>query len=292
MPKRPTLGILHPGMMGAAVAAQARLNTDTVLWCPTGRSPATRKRADAAGLVPVTDMAELVYRSDVIISLCPPDRAVEVVSSVADLSFSGLYIEANAIAPERLGGMAASLARGNAGFVDAAVIGSPPTDARPTTLYVAGEGPATTAVTSLFSDTSVTVRMLSGEVGKASALKLAFTSYQKAARTLAAVAHALAAGHGVGDELMAVAKEHRTNYLEAIDYLPKVANRSWRWGPEMQEVAAALTASRLPAGLAEATAEVMRKWAACKDRDLTVDEVMRLLQQDEASPSGEQSARP
>ena len=36
-----TIGVLHPGEMGAAVAAEARRRGARVLWYPTGRSQAT-----------------------------------------------------------------------------------------------------------------------------------------------------------------------------------------------------------------------------------------------------------
>ena len=39
------VGVLHPGSMGAAIAAQARRVGATVLWCPAGRSAATKQRA-------------------------------------------------------------------------------------------------------------------------------------------------------------------------------------------------------------------------------------------------------
>ncbi|MDH3476598.1 MAG: hypothetical protein OEM59_23205, partial [Rhodospirillales bacterium] len=45
-----TVGILHPGAMGASVAAAARAGGSTVVWASDGRSPATTGRAEAAGL--------------------------------------------------------------------------------------------------------------------------------------------------------------------------------------------------------------------------------------------------
>ncbi|MET7434334.1 MULTISPECIES: hypothetical protein [Streptomyces] len=47
MPHRPTVGFLHPGSTGAAVAACALANTAAVLWrTERAGNSTTRRRAD------------------------------------------------------------------------------------------------------------------------------------------------------------------------------------------------------------------------------------------------------
>ena len=53
--KSPTIGVLHPGDMGATVGASARANGLRVLWASEERSPQTRERAAAAGLEDAED---------------------------------------------------------------------------------------------------------------------------------------------------------------------------------------------------------------------------------------------
>ena len=60
-----TIGVLHPGEMGAAVAAVLRGQGRRVVWASPGRSVETRERAEAAGLDDVGTAAE-VARSGVI----------------------------------------------------------------------------------------------------------------------------------------------------------------------------------------------------------------------------------
>ena len=91
-----TIGLLHPGEMGAAVGKCLAGAGHRVLWVPEGRRAATRERAEAAGLTGVT-LAEIIARSDVILSVCPPHAALDVAHQVA--GFGGLYLDANAIAP-------------------------------------------------------------------------------------------------------------------------------------------------------------------------------------------------
>ncbi|MFF8975038.1 NAD(P)-dependent oxidoreductase [Streptomyces sp. NPDC014995] len=75
---QPTVGILHPGSMGAAVAACAATNATSVLWCADERSPATTARAERFGLSGVATPTELLDHSDIVMSLCPPAAAEEL----------------------------------------------------------------------------------------------------------------------------------------------------------------------------------------------------------------------
>ncbi|MET8677329.1 NAD(P)-binding domain-containing protein, partial [Streptomyces sp. NPDC004647] len=123
-----TLGILHPGSMGAAVAAQAKRTGAEVLWCPEGRSEASKERALRYGLTAVRDLSEMSQRCDVILSLCPPANAEEVATTVAAESFSGLYVDGNAISPARIARISAIMLPTGAAVVDGSVIGSPPSE--------------------------------------------------------------------------------------------------------------------------------------------------------------------
>ena len=66
-----------------------------------GPRPATAARAAAAGLTDAGTVAEVAARAEVILSVCPPNAALEVARSVA--GFSGLFVDANAIAPQTTG---------------------------------------------------------------------------------------------------------------------------------------------------------------------------------------------
>ena len=74
LPRRPVIGVLHPGVMGAAVGSALKPEGGAVIWAAAGRSITTSKRAELADLVGVPDLAELARRADVIISVCPPRR--------------------------------------------------------------------------------------------------------------------------------------------------------------------------------------------------------------------------
>jgi 3-hydroxyisobutyrate dehydrogenase-like beta-hydroxyacid dehydrogenase len=258
------VGVLHPGEMGAAIAAQLRRRDTRVLWCPEGRSARTAERATAAGLEPVDDLAAFLTEAEIVLSICPPEFAEDVARQVAENRFQGWYVEANAISPRRCHRIASRLTAGGVRVIDGSIIGPPPTDPRSARLYLAGDDAATGRVAELFAGTSAEAVTIDGPVGTASALKMAYASFQKASRALAAVAHALAASHGVTEHLLTEAARSTRSPLVEPDYLPSVAARAWRWAPEMHEIADTLAAENLPPDLAIAAGKILAHWSADK----------------------------
>ena len=88
-----TIGLLHPGEMGASVGASGRTGGHRVLWASQGRGADTTKRAAAAGLEDAGTVAKLVGASDVVLSVCPPHAALDVARSVAGHGFRKLYVQ-------------------------------------------------------------------------------------------------------------------------------------------------------------------------------------------------------
>ncbi|MET9899788.1 DUF1932 domain-containing protein [Streptomyces sp. NPDC006446] len=281
-----TLGILHPGSMGAAVAAQARRSGAEVLWCPAGRSTSSKERAERYGLTAVNALREMAERADIILSLCPPAASEAVARSVTACSYAGIYVDGNAVSPAKMASISAIVQRSGATAVDGSVIGSPPSVSKSPRLYLSGPADALRQVAQLFEGSTVKARLLSGGIGQASALKLSYSSYQKASRALAAVAYALASDHGVEAELLDIAEDRTISYLAETAYFPRVAARSWRWGPEMKEAAHALEEAGLPSDLADAAAAVMEQWTGLKD---TSPDLALVLQELHTGPEGQRT---
>jgi 3-hydroxyisobutyrate dehydrogenase-like beta-hydroxyacid dehydrogenase len=275
---QPTVGILHPGSMGAAVASCAATNAAEVLWCEAGRSTASTARAAQFGLTAVATLAELLERSDIVISLCPPAAAEDLASDVAAHRFAGVYVEANAINPTRVQRIA-ELLEPAATVVDGGVVGSPPVGGKTPTLYLSGPADATESIEALFAGTAVRTAVLGTEIGKASALKLAYASFQKTSRVLVALAVGMAREHGVDQELIEVASRRADSYLAEPEYVAKTAARAWRWGPELEEAADALEATGLPPEMLRAAASTLARWNDAKDSELTLTDALDHLAQ-------------
>ncbi|MFF1953359.1 DUF1932 domain-containing protein [Kitasatospora herbaricolor] len=281
--------MLHPGSMGAAVAACALANSGQVLWCPQGRSEATASRAERFGLTAVPALSDLVAQADVVLSLCPPAAAEDVARDVAGLGFTGVYVEANAISPQRAVRIAQLFGGTARAVVDGAVVGSPPVGAKRPRLYLSGAAAEVGLVERLFSGTSVSTHMLGEEIGQASALKVSYTAFQKASRVLAALSYGLAREHGVDQALLDVAGQRTGSYLTETDYIGKTAARGWRWGPELDEAADTLAAAGLPDDLLRAAASTLSRWDGAKDIKMSADQALDELLRAEAELSSRQA---
>jgi 3-hydroxyisobutyrate dehydrogenase-like beta-hydroxyacid dehydrogenase len=274
----PVVAMLHPGQMGAALAAQARRAGARVLWCPAGRSAATAERAQAAGLTAVPELGEVLAAAEIVLSVCPPEFAEEVATHVADHGYGGIFVEANAISPRRCRRLAELLASAGAAVVDGSIIGPPPRDGATARVYLAGEHSSVGAVEAIFHDTDAEVVTLGDDIGAASALKMAFAGFNKISHVLSAVSHALAARHQVTEQLIAEAERLTHAPLARPGSLPGTAARAWRWVPEMDEIADTLSAAGLPPDMARAAASVLAHWEADKDAwELSVEDVLARL---------------
>ncbi|HEY2740677.1 MAG TPA: DUF1932 domain-containing protein [Gaiellaceae bacterium] len=245
------VGLLHPGEMGAAVGGVLSGRGETVLWASAGRGAATAERAEAAGLEDAGDVAELCRRCEILLSICPPHAALDVAREAS--RFTGIYLDANAIAPDTAREVAAVQPR----LVDGGIVGPPPTESGTTRLYLSG-GEAT-EIAALFSGTNLDARAISGQVGAASALKAAYAGWTKGSAALLLTVRELARAEGVEDGLL---EEWRLSLPELEERLAgaerSARRKGWRWIGEMEEIAHSMAARDLPAGFHQAAAEVFR----------------------------------
>jgi len=246
------VGLLFPGEMGAEIGAAADAE---VLWASEGRSKATARRAQEAGLVDVGSVAELVTTSEIVLSVCPPAIAEEVATQVFALGFSGLYVEANAISPGRM----ARIARLGDRIVDGSILGA-------LHLYLSGDEDEVARTAELFAGSAVTAIPLHGDIGAASAIKMAYAGWNKIGIALTAQAQAIARAHGVVEALE----------VEGVtgERLPRSAAKAWRWAPEMEEIAATCAELGLPDGIPRGAADLYRRWDEHRDSEVEVERLL------------------
>ena len=249
-----TIGLLHPGEMGAAVGGCLVSVGHEVLWDPAGRSRASTGRALAAGLTGVTFDA-LIKRSSVILSICPPHAALDVAAQVAGTGYAGVYVDANATSVATAGQVAGIVAAAGASYVDGAIIGMPPEVAGHTRLYLAG--PRANEVRLLFGRSALDARIADGSPYAASAVKMAYAAWTKGSSALLLAARALARAGGVERTLLAEwALSQPALAQRSEDAAASAAAKGWRWVAEMEEIAASMTAAGLPAGFHQAAADI------------------------------------
>ena len=245
------VGLLHPGEMGSALGLLLRARGTPVLWASDGRSAETARRADEAGLEDAGSVEELARRSDVILSVCPPHAALDVARSVS--GFTGVYVDANAVSPFTAHAVADVVAR----VVDGGIIGPPPRSAGTTRLYLSGV--EADSIAQLFADSVLDTRIVSEEIGPASALKMTYAAWTKGTAALLLAVRSLARSEGVEATLL---DEWSLSLPELPDQSVRAAGsaatKGWRWVGEMEQVAATFAAAGLPDGFHLAAAEVFR----------------------------------
>ena len=259
-----TVGLLHPGEMGAAVGQCLTAAGHRVLWVPEGRSPASAARAAAAGLTAASGgLAGLVREADVIVSVCPPHAALGVARQAA--GFGGVYADANAVSPATAREIAGIVEAGGASYVDGGIIGTPPVAPGFIRLYLSGARAG--EVQRLFAGGAVDARVIGGDASvggdalfAASAVKMAYASWTKGSAALLLAARALARAEGVEDTLLAEWGISQPGLAgRSARAAGSAAAKGWRWVAEMEEIAAAMAAAGLPDGFHQAAAEIYRR---------------------------------
>jgi 3-hydroxyisobutyrate dehydrogenase-like beta-hydroxyacid dehydrogenase len=269
-----TVGLLHPGEMGAAVGGCLVSVGHTVLWNPAGRSRASTSRALGAGLSGES-MAAILSRSAVILSICPPHAALDVARQVADAGYGGVYLDANAISVATAAEVASVVTAGGASYVDGGIIGPPPEEPGHTRLYLSGAG--ADEVRALFARSALDARIAEGAPFAASAVKMAYAAWTKGTSALLLATRALARAEGVERTLLAEwALSQPALGQQSERAASSAALKGWRWIAEMQEIAASMTAAGLPDGFHQAAAEIFARAAGTPDSG-TLDTVISAL---------------
>lgn len=257
------IGILHPGDMGISVAASAKNAGNEVFWASSGRSPATRARVERVGLRDAGSVQELSARCSMIVSVCPPAAAERVAGEVIAAGFKGMYLDANAISPQRAIRIGAQLEAAGVRFVDGGIIGAPAW--KPGTTWLCVSGPSAGEVPACFCAGPLEVRVLDSEIGRASALKMCYAAYTKGTTLLLASILGAAQHYGVRDALYTQWKQGGPEVAQTEAKIGDAALKAWRWIGEMEEISATLCAAGMPGDFHAAAAEVCRRLADFKD---------------------------
>lgn len=273
--------------MGASVATALLHKGHCVYWLPEGRGKKSHARAARLGLRSVEAIEEMGELCDFILCICPPQGAEAVAVQVAATGYSGLYLDANAISPQKALRIAKIVEGGGATFVDGGIIGPPVgQQAGVTTLFLAGE--QAEAAARYFKGSPLATGVLSSEVGKASALKMCDSTFNK--NLLAALFQAVAVAEhfGVRENLMAYWQQDPNclgNVSTANGRLSKSATKAWRFIHEMAEVVDTFAACpTLGAGIPREARQIFAQIARLKPAEPPSEQqiVAALLTPDES----------
>lgn len=274
------VGILHPGEMGISIAASIQNTGHTVYWVSEGRSQKTRVRAAEFDLVDAGTLDQLCETCSVIVSVCPPHAAEDVANQVSSRFFKGLYLDANAISPQRVVRIGQTMTRAGASFVDGGIIGGPAWRPGSTWLYLSGEDAQ--AAVPCFSAGPLETCVIGEAIGKASALKMCFAAYTKGTTALLCGILATAETLGVREELQHQWSRTGSDFAEqASQRVRRVTAKAWRFAGEMDEIASTFKEAGMPGEFHAAAADIYRRITHFKDAPTTpsLEDVLAALAQ-------------
>ena len=258
------VGVLHPGMMGISVAAAIQNSGHTVYWASRGRSDQTRSRAEEFHLEDTGNLKKICGMADVIISVCPPHAVEELAGQVLAQSFRGIYVDANAISPQRTRQIADMMEAQGVAFVDGGIVGLPTSEPGETWLHLSGK--RADEIATLFAAGPVETNIIGEEPGQASALKMCYAAYTKGSTALLSGVLAAAEALGVRDELEQQWTNHWPGFpAETHNRIRNVTAKAWRFTGEMQEIASTFRQAGMPAGFHEAAEEIYERLGSFKD---------------------------
>jgi len=262
------IGIIHPGEMGSFVAASAVNSGHEVYWTSQGRSSRTHERAAESNLIDAGGFSLLCDKCSIILSVCPPHAAEEVAGQVLNSGFKGLYLDANAIAPDRVQRIGQKTEAAGIQFVDGGIIGTPAWNTGQTWLYLSGERAADVAA--CFAAGPLKAIVMGDRVGKASALKMCYAANTKGTTALVCAIMAAAEALGVREELQRQwVMDGRALAKSAPQKIRGVTAKAWRFAGEMDEIAHTLDMAGMPQGFHAAAAEIYRRLGDFKDAPTT-----------------------
>ncbi len=250
------IAVVAMGEMGAGVARRLVERGAQVFTSLVGRSSASAERAKAAGVTATDDSA--LVETDMLLSIVPPSAAAATAERflplIAKAGKKPTYIDCNAIAPQTVNTIATHFVEQKLPFVDVGIIGAPPRrDGSSPKFYMSG--PITTEADTL-KQLGLDTRVLSKNVGDASALKMSYAGITKGFQALGS-SMALGAGrNGAADSLIAELKDSQPQlYAWLCRMLPFMYDKAYRWDGEMREIAKFLLpeegASKMLSGAAD-----------------------------------------
>jgi 3-hydroxyisobutyrate dehydrogenase-like beta-hydroxyacid dehydrogenase len=257
----PRTAIVAAGNMGSAVARRLTEHGVEVFTCLEGRSEASRVRAAAAGMVDV----ELAWLGevDLFLSILPPVDALALARQMAPILGPRhvVYVDCNAVSPATAQAVADIVTAAGCPFVDAGIIGPPPSgEGDATRIYASGEHAQRFAELARYG---LHIPVLDGPNGAASALKLSYAGISKGITALGAAMLLAATRAGAADALRHELELSQSTVLAGLGRsIPNMYSKAYRFAGEMEEIAAFIGEGRPEAEIYRGMAGLYERIAA------------------------------
>jgi 3-hydroxyisobutyrate dehydrogenase-like beta-hydroxyacid dehydrogenase len=290
------VGLMTPGDMGQAVAAQIKARGFTVYTALAKRSERSRTLAREAGLEDVGTIERLVSECDVVLSVMNPGAAVDFARDAANaLRTTGrktLIVDCNAVAPDTVHEIAGIVEQAGGRFLDGGIIGPPPRGKAKVNLYLSG--PGASDLQPLGSE-QLKVQVVSERIGDASALKMCYGGLNKGTQALWLEVLIAARRLGVDGLLEEQLRSSKSDmYDTVLGQFPLLTPKAYRWVPEMLEISKTLGTSGMGPHVFQGAADTYAFVAATalgketpenRDKSRTGKDVVRILAEQKSPKS-------
>ena len=238
-PMADTIGIIAMGEMGSGVARRVHERGATVITQLTGRTAASAARAERGGAIPVATDDEFAAQADFILSIVPPGDAVALAQRLAPAirraGRKAVYVDCNAVSPQTAARIGDALDGSGCTYVDAGIIGPPPGPNARTIFYASGPGAKEFERLAAYG---LTIRIMDGPNGAASAMKLSYAGITKGCTAIGAAMMLGATRGGTADALLQELSESQPMLLNWMrGFVSRMPPKAYRWVAEMEEIA-------------------------------------------------------
>ena len=234
-----TVAVIAMGEMGSGVARRLHERGATVVTSLKGRSAASAARAEKAGAIPVSTDDELVAQAGFILSIVPPGDAVALAKrlapSIKRAARKPVYVDCNAVSPQTADKIGEVLKDTGCTYVDAGIVGPPPSATGRTIFYASGPGAKDFE---RLAACGLTVRVLDGPNGAASAMKLSYAGITKGCTAICSAMMLGSTRGGTADALLQELSESQPMLLNWMrGFVSRMPPKAYRWVAEMEEIA-------------------------------------------------------
>jgi len=232
----PTVAIVAQGAMGAGVGGRLVERGLRVVTSLAGRSEASARRAQAAGMVAVSD--EECAQADFFLSICPPSDAPALAGKMAALIAPAgkkpIYVDCNAVNPATKVAIGSIILEAGAPFIDVGITGLPPKEGHSPYLHASGPDAGKLGV---LNDFGIKVNVIEGPIGAASALKMSYGAITKGITALGSMIMLAATRAGVADKLRAELDRTQPALVAQFQRaVPDMFDKAYRFVGEMEEI--------------------------------------------------------
>ena len=271
------IGLIGLGEMGSEIGRYLVMNDLEVISVYEGRSEISKKRASKYKIRDAGSIEQFCKISDLVISIIPPDKAVETANLYTSYKNKDgqIYCDLNAISTITAKKIKLLLDEKKIDYVDGAIMGGPPTENYSPRIYLSGK---LSEKFNFLNGKGIELMVLKGSDFKASATKMVYASITKGSKALVAGALIAAKKNNVYDELIEELKYSEEYFsLVAKDQIPSIKHKAYRWVGEMNEISLTYKESGLTGGFHSEAENVYELIKNLPEDKLEIDEIINQI---------------